>query len=238
MPDISDPKCANGTPLKIEGKTWTDLIHNDRLFLDVEWQVAKAERAVLSKGLLVQMGLLPKQFPFVTVDSITQKAQEEVKDAIKNAKIKICQDDEINIIASKYPEVFCGRITMMKGKPATIELSNEATPTSAGHFRTIADAFLEPLKKELDIQEANGIMEKMEEKPTAAKFWLHPIVVVPKKGTTDVRLTVDFRKLNKFCLRPVNPQKTPLETVRSLPRGEKYFAVCNALKRVSSDRFG
>ena len=227
---ISDPKCANGSALTVAGKTTTDLVYNDQLYIDVDWQVAEASRIILSKGLLSQMGLLPQQFPFVTVANIVHQAQEEVKTALTSATVKICNDEEVNAIASKYPEVFCGRVTMMKGKPASIELSNDATPTSTGHYRTIANAYLEPLKKELDTQVAAGIMEKMGEKPEAAKFWLHPIVVVPKKGTTDVRLCVDFRKLNKFCLRPTNPQKTPLETVRSLPKGERYFAVCDALK--------
>ena len=74
----------------------------------------------------------------------------------------------------------------MKGKPARIELSKDATPTSTGHYRTIANAYLDPLKKELDVQVDAGILEKMEEKPDAANYWLHPIVVVPKKGTTDI----------------------------------------------------
>jgi hypothetical protein len=42
--------------------------------------------------------------------------------------------------------------------------------------------------------------------------WLHPIVVVPKKGTTD------------------NPQPTPWEKVRNLPKGTSHFAVFYALK--------
>ena len=151
-------------------------------------------------------GAVPKQFPFVNVSKEFFEHQHAVNQT--NVPIKICNDADVNAIASKYPEVFCGRVTMMKGKPATIELSNDATPTSTGYYRTIADAYLAPLKKELDTQVAAGILEKMGEKPDAAKYWLHPIVVVPKKGTTDVRLCVDFRKLNKFCLRPTNPQKT------------------------------
>ena len=79
-------------------------------------------------------------------------------------------------------------------------LTNDATPTSTGYYRTIANAYLEPLKRELDTQVAAGLMEKVAEKPDAAKYWLHPIVVVPKKGTENVRLTVDFKKLNKHCI--------------------------------------
>jgi len=221
--DVETPTCANGSGLKIFGKVTTDLIHGERQFIDVEWQVANSPKIILSEGLLKQMGLLPKQFPLVHI------AGEANVHAVE-ALVKICEDEEINNIANKYPEVFCGRVTMMRGKPATIELTNDATPTSTGHYRTIANAYLEPLKKELDTQVAAGIIEKIAEKPDAAKYWLHPIVVVPKKGTKDVRLCVDFRKLNKFCLRPTNPQKTPFETVRSLPKGERFFAVCDALK--------
>lgn len=144
---ISDPKCANGSALSIAGKTTTDLVYNDQLYIDVDWQVAEASRIILSKGLLSQMGLLPQQFPFVTVANIVHQAQEEVKTALTSATVKICNDEEVNAIASKYPEVFCGRVTMMKGKPASIELSNDATPTSTGHYRTIANAYLEPLKR-------------------------------------------------------------------------------------------
>ena len=53
---------------------------------------------------------------------------------------------------------------------------------------------------------------------------------MPKKGTPDIRLCIDFSKLNKFVKRPINPQPTPWETVRNLPRGTTHFAVFDALK--------
>jgi hypothetical protein len=198
---VSSPQCANGSELKIIGKVVTDFVHNDELYTDVEWQVASSQRVILSRSLLMQMNLIRKEFPFVhTLSAVNAEKKVEAVSASK-----ISNDDDVNAIAAKYPEIFCGRVTLMKGKPAKIELSKDATPTSTGHYRTIANAYLDPLKKELDIQVDAGILEKMEEKPEAANYWLHPIVVVPKKGTTDIRLCVDFRKLNKFCLRPTNP---------------------------------
>ena len=224
--EISNPKCANGSALTISGKSVTDMVYGEQLLIDIEWQVANASRVILSKGLMVEMGLLPKEFPFVNAKTVEQVDQvNNVK-----AEVRICNDEDVNAIASRYPEVFCGRVTMMNGNPAKIELMPDAVPTSAGHFRTIADAYLEPLKRELDAQVDAGILEKMDAKPDAAQYWLHPIVVVPKKGSKDIRLCVDFRKLNKFCLRPTNPQKTPLETVRSLPKGEVWFFCADALK--------
>jgi len=234
--DAKGPKCANGAQLHVVGEVITDVIVNDVMITDVKWHVADAHRLILSRKLIQQLGLIPSEFPFVQANNLENgnKTEEQNNTQMGSStapqNIVVCNDDEVNRIASKYPEVFCGKVTMMKGQPATIELSPDATPTSIGHFRTISDAYLQPLKKELDTQVEAGIIEKLENKPEAAKYWLHPIVVVPKKGTQDIRLCVDFRKLNKFCLRPVNPQKTPLETVRSLPKGEKYFAVCDALK--------
>ena len=224
------PKCANGASMNVIGTVTTDVIANDVMVTDVHWRVSDAHRLIMGQSLVKQLGLIPEDFPFIQVNQATAGNEEPSTLEATTTPVEICNDAEINALATKYPEIFCGRVTLMKGKPAKIELSPDAIPTSAGHFRTIADALLEPLKREIDTQMDAGILTKLEEKPDASKYWLHPIVVVPKKGTKDVRLCVDFKKLNKFCLRPTNPQKTPLETVRSLPKGERYFAVFDALK--------
>ena len=223
--EINSPRCANGSALKIEGHTVTDVIFDTTLLIDVVWQVADGPKFILSKSLLVDMGLIQPEFPFHT--PIVSQSEADVNNA---NVIRICDDEDVNKIASKYPSVFDGKVTPMKCAPAKIELLPSAVPTSAGHYRTISDAYLEPLKREIEGQVADGILEKLDQKPDAAKYWLHPIVVVPKKGTENVRLTVDFKKLNKHCIRPVNPQKTPWETVRSLPVGEMFFFVADALK--------
>ena len=159
------PQCANGSELKIIRKVVTDFIHNDELYTDVEWQVASSQRVILSRSLLMQMNLIKREFPFVHNLSMTEGKKVE---AVSTRKIST--DEDVNAIAAKYPEIFCGRVTLMKGKPARIELSKDATPTSTGHYRTIANAYLDPLKKELDVQVDAGILEKMEEKPDAANY--------------------------------------------------------------------
>jgi hypothetical protein len=57
-----------------------------------------------------------------------------------------------------------------------------------------------------------------------------PMVVMSKKGTTDIHCCVDFSKLNKYVIRPVNPQPPPWEMVCNLPKGIKHFADCDGLK--------
>ena len=56
------------------------------------------------------------------------------------------------------------------------------------------------------------------------------MVVVAKKGSGGLRVCVDFTKLNKYVIRPTNPQPTPWETVRNLPKGTTHYAVFDALK--------
>jgi hypothetical protein len=55
-------------------------------------------------------------------------------------------------------------------------------------------------------------------------------VVVPKKGMTNIPLCANFWKLNKCIVCPVNPQPSPWETVRNLPKGMKNFVVLDTLK--------
>jgi hypothetical protein len=73
---------------------------------------------------------------------------------------------------------------------------------------------------------AQGIIEEV----SGATPWLHPIVIVAKKNTSDIRMCVDLTKLNRFVRRPTNPQLTPWEVVRNIPKGTKHYAVFDALK--------
>jgi hypothetical protein len=50
------------------------------------------------------------------------------------------------------------------------------------------------------------------------------MVIGHKKGG-GLRLCVDFRQINGQIVRPTNPQQTPWEIIRTLPKGIKHFAV-------------
>jgi hypothetical protein len=70
---------------------------------------------------------------------------------------------DLNIVASKYPEVFCGKIRGIHDKPATIQLIPDAKPSSIKKYRDIPEAYKEPHKRELENQVAQGILEKVED---------------------------------------------------------------------------
>ena len=133
---------------------------------------------------------------------------------------------ELDTLVNEYPDLFDGRCTPMYSGEYTIELEPGAKPVSSGACRNIQLPYVPALKKELEGLVDQDIIEKI----THATPWLHPIVVVPKKGTSDIRLCVDFTKINKYVKRPVNPQPTPWEVVRNLPTGTRHFAVFDALK--------
>ena len=102
-----------------------------------------------------------------------------------------------------------------------IEVKENAVPINTGSTRNISEPLRPALKRTLDNMENEDIIRPYDQ----ATPWLHPIVVVPKKGTAELRLCSDFKKLNEHVKRPINPQPTPWETVRNLPKGKTHYAV-------------
>ncbi len=70
----------------------------------------------------------------------------------------------------------------MRDRAYHIDLEADAIPISTGACCTIPVPNMLALKKELDELMAQDIVKKIDY-PTP---WLHPIVVVPKKGTNDI----------------------------------------------------
>ena len=225
---LNPPRQVSGQPLNVHGYIDADLYAEDedgqlRHLKDVRFIVSRdITRALLSRSVCKALGLIGKNFPRKFEANMT----EAVSNIVVQTQIKLGHGEMLDNIATRYPEVFSGKIKGMAGGPCTIELLSDAVPTSNGAYRDIPAAYKDALKRELDSQVEAGILEKV----NAPSEWLHPIVVVPKKGTSDIRLCVDLRRLNKFCKRPVNPQSTPWELVRRIPRGATHYAVFDALK--------
>ena len=133
---------------------------------------------------------------------------------------------EFDLLFNEFADLFTGKCTPMKEAVYHIELEPDVKPINYGSVRNVAEPNKAKLKLELEALIEQGIIEKIEY-PTP---WLHPIVVVAKKGTSDIRLCVDYTNLNKAIRRPVNPEPTPWETIRNLPKDQSHFAVFDALK--------
>jgi hypothetical protein len=70
----------------------------------------------------------------------------------------------------------------MKDGAYRVDLEAEAIPISTGACCTIPEPHMPALKKEFDELVAQNIIKKIDY-PTP---WLHLIVVVPNKGTTEI----------------------------------------------------
>ena len=129
-------------------------------------------------------------------------------------------------LINEFRELFSGKCKPMKTGKHHIELKENAVPINTGATRNISEPLRPALKRTLDNMENDDIIRPYDQ----ATPWLHPIVVVPKKGTAELRLCIDFKRLNEHVKRPINPQPTPWETIRNLPKGITHYAVFDALK--------
>ena len=230
--------------VQIIGMLQADVCINGIVIPDVLWCSALTEKVLISRKVCRQTGVIPEHFPHVNCKNAYVNAvdtdlplatdgfdvlPDHAERDKKVINLTFPKAKNLESLAQKFPEVFDGHIGRVAGPSAHIELRQDAIPSSAGAHRRVAEAYMQPLKDEIDEQIQAGILEKVDETPET-NYWLHPIVVVPKKGTKKIRLCVDFRRLNQFCIRPSNPEGTPWEKIRSLPSGPRWYAVFDANK--------
>ena len=169
-------------------------------------------------GLLVswktakELKILPEDYP-QQIQSIRKVASKE----------EISEEDLIN----EFPSVFEGQIRTMEGEKFRITLTDNAQPFCVNTPRFVPYAFRDKLKEEIALLEAQGVIKAVTE-PTE---WCAPIVVTPKKDSDDVRLCVDFSKLNKYVLREHYRSCSPAEAVADISdRQCTFFTMFDALK--------
>ena len=107
-----------------------------------------------------------------------------------------------------------------------IILRNDAVP--CWHYRAHAILFQwhDAVEAQPLSMGSKGVLKKV---PVGEPFmWCHPMVVVPKKASTEPRITVDFTWLNKYAKRPAYPTRVPSEVVASIPLGMRYFTTLDS----------
>ena len=114
-------------------------------------------------------------------------------------------------------------LKLMHGPAMNIEVQADAKPSCVHSSRPIPYAFRDQIKDQLDEMVANHIIEQVSE-PSS---WCHPIVIVDKKGTSEKRITVDFKKLNDQVKSPAHPVKTARDVVPGIGSA-KYFSKLDA----------
>ena len=127
----------------------------------------------------------------------------------------------------EFADVFAHREEPLKGQPFRIELTTDAVPHKVHFPRNIARPYMSKLEEELKKLMEAGFIEEV----TWATEWVSPIVVAPKRGTNDIRLCVDFRRLNEFCKREYYQSPGAIECVQYINAEEAgYFSKFDATK--------
>ena len=151
--------------------------------------------------------------------TISQKADcDSREDAIKTQLI-----EEFNDVFETQPP--------MKGEQFKIVLQENATPCCVNKARKIPIAYEKALRDELDDLLKEGIISPV----TQPTKWVNPIVVEPKKTNGQfngkVRLCVDFRHLNRYCMREHYTSLSVIETVQKIQANDaQYFTTFDAWK--------
>ena len=147
---------------------------------------------------------------------------------ITRPEIKHVEDYKMKFLLA-YKDVFDdSQLKPMKGPKMHIELEENAIPAKRYKAYSIPYHFEAKVKSELDSIESKGIIEKV---PVGEAIeWCHPMIVIPKKQSSEPRLTVDLRQLNKFVKRPLYPSKIPREEVAKIPKNMRFFTTLDSRK--------
>ena len=167
-PGASTP---SGT-LKIIGMCQTSVKTGDQLIPNVLWCCANTEKVLLSKETCQRAHWIPEGFPFVQCNATDFKGFDVLPDHSSpktTTQIDFPKARNLEQIAKKFPKVFDGHIGRVQGPPAHIELRADAVPTSAGAHRRVTEAYIQPLKEEIEEQVNAGILERVEETPESLK---------------------------------------------------------------------
>jgi hypothetical protein len=96
-------------------------------------------------------------------------------------------------------------------------------------YRNIAEPLIQMFKDELMSQVEQGLVHPVP--PGALTPFISGVSTMPKDSISgDIRITVDYRELNKWLVGTIFPNKTSFEAVRSIPPGMNYFTMVDGLK--------
>ena len=118
---------------------------------------------------------------------------------------------EINRLINEYSDLFTG-LGKLKGFQVKLHIDETVQPVAQPH-RRIPFHVRKQLERQLDRDEENGVIEKVEG-PTP---WVSPVVVAPKpKQPGSIRMCVDMRQANRAVQRERHITPTIKEVVSDL----------------------
>ena len=213
--DNDDVRTANGQQLQAIGKISASLSVGEKEHCSTIHVYDGLEDALLSRTSLQSLGFLPENWP-------QQISRMSVQPPVTASPDPRRLDDLRESLMKEFADVFDDtELKAMKGPPMNIELQPDAKAHRVYAARPIPFAYRDQVKTQLDNMVAEGIIEPVSE----PSEWCHPIVIVDKKGTTEKRLTVDFKSLNSQVQRPTHPTPTPRVALSSIGKAQWFTKI-------------
>ena len=122
-------------------------------------------------------------------------------------------------VMEEFAYVFSENIKRMKGEPFHIELKPNAKPVKQRYPRPVLFALEPKMLEELDTLSEAGVIEKVERYTD----WVSPVVCVPRKGSSRVRLCIDFTQLNRAINREFYYSPSPQVSMCDIPKAKARF---------------
>ena len=152
--------------LRTSGRFSTQLKHQNQS-MEVDWlAVDNVKKRILGVVLCKKWKLVHQNIPFCEVHQVKMSPQ-----------IKLGHGQDLDIVALKYPEVFCGKIHRIHDKPATVQLILVPSQVASRSIRI----FQKPTKNRLNTNSKVNWLKvfwkklKMQKKqPGCTQLWLCP----------------------------------------------------------------
>ena len=194
---------------------------------------------ILSRETVKALRMIPAGFPFAVVDDGNVMSVDDQDSCASCYVVQAATEDATRLRAAlleEYADVFAmtpGEEEVktpkmpkpMKGEPMEIYLREEAKPVAIHVPRKVPFALEELVKTELDEMVAKGLLVQVDE-PTK---WCSGLVTV-LKPSGDPRITVDYKPINQYVLRPTHPFPAASAAVRAVPPQSTWFASMDATK--------
>lgn len=187
----------------------------------------KLKVPLLSRHTCAEMGIIPNEWRNAMIHKLSVLEPKEAISANMYKQHNSSADLEKSKLLSENWDVFNDeKLGTMSGPPMKIKLIDGAIPCKRLKAYTIPLSWRYKVKAQLDSMVEKGVIEKV---PVGETYsWCHPMVVVPKKNLEELRITVDFKGLNKYVERPAHPTHSPKDMVSQIKPGCKYFTTLDS----------
>ena len=169
-------------PLPLLGKFTCDISNNTNFQITEVYVVKGKQRSGALLGLDTAMAL--------GVIKIINKIKEKVKE--------VCPDGKIQSLVEEYDDIFHG-IGKLKDVEIKLHVDESIKPKAQRH-RRVPFHLRQKVEDEIHRLKEADVIEKVN-KPTG---WVSPIVISPKKNSSEIRMCVDMREPNKAIERTRN----------------------------------